>query len=494
MGSTFQTPSSLTGVGIPPFPLPKPRGQSSVSTATYLHEQMLFGKPSVQADDEEEAFLAAFRSQWEELQARKLASAGVRHGGPSIPPVNEQSAAASGKPSKKVPVPEETRPPAPPASEGPSESRGRNSKRETKDKAKKKSAERFNPPSSSSSDPSSSSSSSGKKRDLKKKKKNKKKRKPSSSSSSSSAGGKVSDKMNLAAYPTAPAKRQWQQSFRLEVVSCSKMSKRRTLEWILAVEKKGSTLEDFAVSGKGFGKLDCIIASALTKLFKGEVAREVSTQAEKLLNERGTLLTGRQLAWIMNAEFAEDLKRTLPHAIADLSKLTVKGPSGLEHWLTSFNSIVDLNADLQPDFITYHAFEQLRNLDVLKTDREAFERLDDDDPAKNHKFLLKAVKKYIRQARLDRHRAEIQVLNNGLPPVHANPSIVEVQPNGDEGKKDKRVKKKRDKSVTRPTSALPAGKPAPHCFAFAKGGTCKEGANCKYAHIPGKDLPFSPAG
>jgi hypothetical protein len=306
-----------------------------------------------------------------------------------------QKTRVEGQSNRGAQAPQPPKPPTPPPSDQPSRGRRINRDKQEEGKAGKKkkgksvSVDGKRPPTP----PSSSSSSSSASSSHKKKKDKRKRQKRKKSSSSSSNGGKVSEKIAFAAYPTAAAKRQWSQGFRQDIVSCSKMSKRKTLTWLLAIEKRGSKLEDFAISGKGFGKLDCVIAAGLTKIFRGEIAREVSTQAEKLLNDCGTLLTGRQLAWLMNQEFVEDLKRTLPHAIADLSKLTVKSASGLEHWLTSFNSIVDLNTDLQPDFISYQAHEQLKHLDVLKTDLEAYGRLEEDDESKTHKYLLKAVKK-----------------------------------------------------------------------------------------------------
>ena len=149
------------------------------------------------------------------------------------------------------------------------------------------------------------------------------------------------------------------------------MSKRETLVWLGLVEKKGTLFASLAVSGKGFGKLDCLIASSLSKLMKGEVAREISTQAEKLFNDDGSLLTGRQLLFIMYQEFEEDMRKTLPHAIAELSKLSVKNAQGLAHWLASFNSIVQLNTELQPDFIDYQCHLQLKCLDCMKDDVKA---------------------------------------------------------------------------------------------------------------------------
>jgi hypothetical protein len=209
----------------------------------------------------------------------------------------------------------------------------------------------------------------------------------------------------------------------LEVVNCSKVSRKRTIAWLAVAETKGTVIQDLADSGRHFGRLDDLIASTLTKLTKGEVAREVSTAAEKLYSADRSLLTGRQLYYIMLQEFAEDARKTTPHAISDLSKLTCRNAAGLEHWLASFNSIVDLNFDLQDDLINFHVFEQLKSIDVLKTDIDNFDRFEEDDPAKNYRYLTKAVKRLIRRTRTDKQRVEIQTLNNNLPSAPALPSM-----------------------------------------------------------------------
>ena len=468
---SYKSLSSMTGIDLPEKLGPSiqvvPRNASSVSSETLKHELRLQAGTGLVAasvksqadahDDEETAFLASFQVQWEEIQARK--------------------AVATAK-AEKV----QTKPslPMPTAQPLPSESRGRPNNRGARNVGGK-TGNGGSPPSSSSSSSSSSTTSSSEakedrsktegrenkkdkdkrdkeeekdkdkrdkeeekdkdKKDKKGKKypKRAKKRKPSSSSSSSARRG--NDKMTLAAWPTAAAFRQWRQHFRLEVVSCSKVSRRKTIAWLSETERKGVQLSDLAESGKKFSRLDDLIAASLTKLAKGEIAREVSTKAEKLYSTDQTLLTGRQLVFIMAQEFAEDLRKTMPHAISDLSKLVCKNAGGLEHWLASFNSIVELNIDLQEDLINFHAFEQLKSIDPLSKDIEAYERLEDDDPAKSYRFLVKAVTRYIRKVRTERQRVELQSLNNTLPtpahsslPVQASQSAPTAKPKKGKGK------------------------------------------------------------
>ena len=371
-------------------------------------------------------------------------------------------------------------------------SRGRSTVPKTKKQKHKSPSD--SPPSSSSSSSSSSrmpslhSDSSGsikgkkdKGEDKKSEKKDKKKKKKRKESSSASADGKV-DKLTLLAYPSAAQFRQWRQSLRLEVVACSKLSRRKTLKWIHQVESSSATFESLAKSGKGFSGLDVKLASALTKLFKGEVAREISTRAEKAMQESGSLLTGRQLLYIMYLEFAEDLRRTTPHAISDLSKLVCKNSAGLEHWLNSFRAIIELNTGLQTDLINYHVYEQLKEVDALKIDVQYYQRLDEDDPNKTYRFFVKAIKRYLQDKRQEQQRKEIQVLYNQVP--GPQPSLIAAQSPAETPATQvasKKVKKQKD-----PATALAVPATNNLCEFFAKHGKCGYGDKCKFAHISDK--------
>ena len=94
---SYKSLSSVTGIALPSgfgVQLPQfvPRNLSQVSESTFLHEQRLqaalaAANPTAVVDEEEAIFLAAFKSQWEEIQARKAAASSKAPSGQMPPPL-----------------------------------------------------------------------------------------------------------------------------------------------------------------------------------------------------------------------------------------------------------------------------------------------------------------------------------------------------------------------------------------------------------------------
>ena len=147
--------------------------------------------------------------------------------------------------------------------------------------------------------------------------------------------------------------------------------------------------------------------------------------------------------------------------------------------MASFNSIVDLNFDLQDDLINFHVFEQLKSIDVLKTDIDNFDRFEDDDPAKHYRYLTKAVKRHIRRTRTDKQRVEIQTLNNNLPSAPAVPSmpVSTIPAAKSKTKKDKEAAKKGKGKEQAQITAAPAvpAKAQPYCFPLRRQALARMG-------------------
>ena len=108
--------------------------------------------------------------------------------------------------------------------------------------------------------------------------------------------------------------------------------------WILATEKQGVTLEDFADSGD-FPTLDVKLAAAISKLAKGELGHRLAHETE-LAAKQGKLIRGRQAMFLIHPHHPLDEEHGALYSIRDVLAVRLGGDSKLESFINSWDHVI----------------------------------------------------------------------------------------------------------------------------------------------------------
>ena len=261
--------------------------------------------------------------------------------------------------------------------------------------------------------------------------------------------------LKLAPWPTTLQFPTWRRSLRAAVIGASDRPELAT-PWVFQVETPGSELLDFK-SGPGdrMRTLDAKMAEALLKVARGEAARKIALETERAAL-RGEVLSGRQLLWLVYAEFRKDDSKTDHIAYGNLEKIAFSGTdSGLESFLNLWDSLL-MSFRTQPseDHLFAALYSRLRRVPGLATTVAHIDRLSYGHEEKSYSFLIDAARKLVDQRRTERQQAElVKVFQSGGAEI-ALPAANDVE----KGQKP--------------------------CFVMRDKGTCDKGAACPYSHDP----------
>jgi hypothetical protein len=266
--------------------------------------------------------------------------------------------------------------------------------------------------------------------------------------------------------------------------------------WIKEVEAVGSSLSSLASSGKDWEVLDSKLATAVRKILTGEPGSRIRRVAKEMEKE-GNRIRGRQLVWLLLAEFAIDTVQQAAYSLTDLIKL--EGPKGkaLESWLSIWHTtLCEVENPPEESVLCALFHSKLAGHQELQKELDDFERAAPGSSLRTYASLLKSIEDTLLRKRHKAIRAEyLGALNSGgtLPP---SPGLVGVNEPQDKEKKTKKEKKEeKEKKVAAaaepPVKALPAApaaatraatpKPTAVCFDFIE-GKCTRGKSCKFAH------------
>ena len=129
-----------------------------------------------------------------------------------------------------------------------------------------------------------------------------------------------------------PAKfREWQLTFKKTVVAVT-IDPDATFEWLTEIEKFKSWEETTKTpfkrpaypAGLSFRRLEPILSSGIQKIVKGELSRQIMAKEEEV-NKKGTMLSGRQMAWLFYNHFRLRQEEGAMLEIKDLMNLHLKG-------------------------------------------------------------------------------------------------------------------------------------------------------------------------
>ena len=245
----------------------------------------------------------------------------------------------------------------------------------------------------------------------------------------------------------------WRRALRASVAGASDRPELATA-WIFEVERPDVTFESFSPDPSDrLRTLDAKLAEALGRVVKGETSRRVAVAAEKAAMA-GSLLTGRQILFMVYQEYRRDDSKTDHVAHANLEKLgTVSVDTALEAFMCTWEALL-LTFKVQPtEAHLYSAFyARLCKVPGLSTTIAHIDRQQFGHEDKSYDFLYAAATRLVQQRREERQANEIAKLFR--------------QPGTQQGV----------------ALAAVADKKTLPCFKVRDGAKCEAGDSCPYSH------------
>ena len=140
------------------------------------------------------------------------------------------------------------------------------------------------------------------------------------------------------------------------------------------------------------------------------------------------MLKGRQIAWLIFNFFKRNPKKGVIYSVTDLAKLGWMGDKQIHKLLMMWWLMLDqMQTTLRTDELTEILMQKMEKSAVLKEDIAHFCRLDEDDPDRNCKFLIRSMENHLDCERYRTNRAND--LQSMLSQAHSRagaPSVLDT--------------------------------------------------------------------
>jgi hypothetical protein len=201
--------------------------------------------------------------------------------------------------------------------------------------------------------------------------------------------------------------RSWRCAVRDEVSAASGRGD-VAFRWIQEVEQPDATLERLADSGRHFVTLDHKLKSAIQRVTRDEIGRQI-TQASDDEAKNGRLLKGRQALLIVYKYYEINDCLGVIYNTRDLMAVTWRGDNQMEAFMQIWTNVLSGMKDAPAaDTVEELFLEQVRQSKVLKEEVAHYERCAKDHADHSYKFLTDAVRRHIAKTRQRTNRAEMQ--------------------------------------------------------------------------------------
>ena len=371
-------------------------------------------------------------------------------------------------------------------------------KKKKKKKKKDRSRRRRRDPSSS---PSSSSSSTSTASDESSRRKLLKHLGNSSDPTAERVRVKEGDRIQIPRFPKPEQHRNWRIKVRDAVVATSDQPE-KAFEWIEATWIPGQTVEVLRVSGM-FVHLDAKLASALTNILEGDLARQVDIFKEQEAKEK-RYARGRQILLMVHKHFSTNIKHGAIYDFEDLLSVQLINED-LKNFMTRWDTVIAGMGNEQNEKNFEALFHrQIRKFRPLSHDLNEYERAEEGTEKHSYKFLIDASRNYLERKRLVHMRDAMSSNTTGRGRTPSNNPAVPGVPKGVcvkfqtgqctygsdcrfEHVKAPKGKGKGKKGGSRPQtprkyrSQSPPGS-KPQVCKFFKANRCERGKDCLWQH------------
>ena len=277
---------------------------------------------------------------------------------------------------------------------------------------------------------------------------------------------KEAESIKLLEFPTPDTYRSWRIAAR-EAIRAASDRPDEAFAWVQAVYAKDQTLEGLSNPGK-FLTLDTKLLSAISKIVKGELARQIVNYKESEA-AHARAVRGRQVLYMFEQYFKTNEEVGALYSVEDLLKVSLINDD-LSSFIHNWESVI-AGISHVPEELTLRdiLLRQIRGSRKLKYDLDTYDRAKEGSETHSYQFLLSSIKNLLTRERVRKNRDKIAKAHGAK---YGAPASEEGKGKGKGGRKGRSASRQRE------SSQVPKG----YCFAWVKSGKCEKGADCKYKH------------
>ena len=270
------------------------------------------------------------------------------------------------------------------------------------------------------------------------------------------------DTVKVPAFPTLPSLTQRRIQISKNLVTASgRLDQREITRWgeIGFAEDNFETLADSDSGERRFLGLDLKLSTALGSMLKqanSPVTQDVNVR-ENLATNQGTMLKGRQIAWLVLKHFQTNPQVGAMYQITDFADFEWRGDEPTEIHTFMYileNMLSQMHTSLSRHELAGISLQRLEKSNVLKEDLAHYYRQEPGHPDHNYEYLINSMTRYLRRKRYDVNRV------GGIQSTYSENMGRGAAPAVDDDAKSKRAKaKKKARDAAKAAKlAAPAGK------------------------------------
>ena len=216
--------------------------------------------------------------------------------------------------------------------------------------------------------------------------------------------------VKVPAFPTLPSLTQWRIQIAKNLVTASGYLDLRGILWRGEIGLAENNFETLADSGeRRFLGLDLKLSSALGSMLKqanNPVTQDVNLR-ENLATKQGTMLKGRQIAWLVLKHFQTNPQVGVMYQITEFADLEWRGdkPTEIHTFMYIWeNMLSQMHTLLSRHELAGILLQKLEKSNVLKEDLAHYYRQEPGHPDHSYEYLINSMTRYLTRKRYDVYR------------------------------------------------------------------------------------------
>ena len=272
--------------------------------------------------------------------------------------------------------------------------------------------------------------------------------------------------MTFTALPSPSGFRQWMTDVVAICCASSNRDRRRTIRFLKTTE--GESEHGMDVVPRKWEQFDTELSQAILRIATGSLRRELVRRQQDAL-QKGETLAGRLALWLLRHRYMLESGDTAQVEMTRLMNLRFNGD--LELYLDSLDTVLGTMAN-QPDekFLMALVVPELRKAKAMTHDFVFYDHATGGAKERTFSFLYDAGRRAIQ-----RRREELT--KEGMT------TFPKVAPLQQKGKGKEKGKEKKGKGKGKGKEGAGQKTKAP-CWTFQRTGSCENGADCRFAHVP----------
>ena len=275
---------------------------------------------------------------------------------------------------------------------------------------------------------------------------------------------KEAESIRLLDFPTPETYRSWRIAAR-EAIRAASDRPDEAFAWVQA---KDQSLEGLRDPGKFLTLNIAKLLSAICKVVKGELARQIVNYKESEA-AHARALRGRQVLYMFEQYFKTNEEVGALYSVEDLLKVSLTNDD-LSSFIHNWESVIAGISHVPEELALRDIWlRQIRGSHRLKYDLETYDRAKEGTETHSYQFLLSSIKNLLTRGRVRKNRDKIAKAHGAK---YGAPAQEDGEGKGKGGRKGREASRQRETSQV----------PKKNCFTWVKTGKCEKGADCKYKH------------